>query len=273
MAGSSLVITLNSAREEADLARFIKSSSDPRGQAKVLQQYFERIASGTEGAGWDIQTGDVAPVAASGTWTCASVIATDEAVLAGVTLAFTASPSLETDVLVTVPSAKAFASSTDLNLAGGTITETAHGYVTGDVGQLTTSSSLPTGFSLSTNYFVIKQSADKYKLASSKANALAGIAIIPTGLGVGNQTFTLTVNSWVAKSLCDAVNAHSLLSKLVVATCAAGVVTVTALQKGIIGNQIAFTDNDSTITSSGSGFLAGGLGGAKSATVHYSRGL
>jgi len=273
MAGSSLVITVNSARTEGDLARFVKDASDPRGEAKALQRYFERVASGTETAQFDVQTGDVAPVAASGTWTNATVIATDEAVLGGVTFVFTATPSLATDVLVTVTSAKAFASSTDISLAGGVITETAHGYLTGYYGQLTTSVTLPTGFSTSTNYWVIKLDADHYALASTKANATAGVAIIPTGLGSGNQTFTLVDNGFTASKLAAAVNAHSTLSKIVVATSALAVVTVTALQRGVVGNFIAFTDNDGTITSSGSGYLAGGLGGAKSATTHYSRGL
>jgi phage tail sheath gpL-like len=180
---SSLVITVSSDRSEADLARFVKDTTDPRGQAKVLQQYFERVASGTELANWTVQTGDVAPVAASGTLTLVSAVATDAVTVGATTFTATSTPSLATD-------------------------------------------------------WEIDGASDALDAAS----------------------------------LAAAINANTTANKLVTATVASNVVTITAKQKGIVGNFIPLTSADATITASGSGLLAGGLGGAKSAVVTYSRG-
>ncbi len=271
---TSLVVTLKSSRSLTDLAdRFSCSTTTPHVAAQKLISFIDAANGGLEPCSLDVQTGASAPVAASGTWTLVSVIATDEADLGGVAFTFTASPTLETDVMVTVPTASVLASSTDINTTNGILTETTHGFVTGDLGQLTTSSALPTGFSLSTNYFVIKVTADTYRLASSLANATAGTYIRPTTTGTGNQTFTLVANTYKACQLSNAVNAHSTLSKIVKATYASNVVTVTCRTKGVVGNFIQFTDNDTTITSSGSGYLAGGTGGAQSDAVNYVYGL
>lgn len=64
-----------------------------------------------------------------------------------------------------------------------------------------------------------------------------------------------------AASLAACINAHSVLSKVVAATSASNVVTVAALQKGVVGNQIPISSADATIVASGS-FLADGAGGA-----------
>lgn len=69
-----------------------------------------------------------------------------------------------------------------------------------------------------------------------------------------------------AASLCAAINANPTLSKVVYATSSAGVVTVTAHTKGLIGNQIPISSADATITASGA-FLTGGTGGASAAPV------
>lgn len=271
---STLSILLKTNRSVADLTgKLVKDSTARKETIRALIAFLQGVGGGTEEASISLQTSAAAPVAASGTWTLATVIATDVASVGGVDFTFTATPSLETDVLVTVPSAKAFASATDISITSGDITESAHGYETGDVGRLTTSSALPTGFSLATDYFVIKVSSGVYRLASSLANAQAGTQIIPTAIGTGNQTFTLTPDTYVASKLAAAVNAHATISQIVTATYAAGVVTVTAKQKGVVGNFIQFTDSDSTITSSGSGYLTGGTGGATSAATTYSFGI
>lgn len=271
---STIVITVKSELSQAHAQQYYQpSATKPKEAAIALQNLFHRLASGVDAGSIDIQTAATAPVAASGTFTLASVIATDIANVGGVDFTFTSSPTLETDVEVDVPSAKAFASASDISIVNGNITESAHGYETGDIGRLTTSSALPAGFALSTDYYVIKISSGVYRLASSLANAQAGIQIIPTDIGVGNQTFTLTVNTYNAAKLAAAINAHSTIGKLVVATAAAAVVTVTALQKGVCGNFIQISDPDSTITTSGSGYLTGGTGGAQEAVVHYALGI
>lgn len=270
---TSLVITIKSGRSVADLARVIKATTDPRGEARALSHLFQRLASGTEpGSSFDVQTGGATPAAATNTITGVSVVATNTFVIGGVTFTYTASPSLETDVMVTVPTASVLASSTDISITTGILLETAHGFVTGDLGRMSTSSVLPTGFAVSTDYFVIRISADSYKLASSLANATAGIAIIPSTAGTGNQTVTLTANTYKACQLANAVNAHSTISQIVTATYAAGVVTLTAKQKGVVGNFIATTSSGGTMTVA-TATLTGGTGGATSAATNYSRGL
>lgn len=84
---------------------------------------------------------------------------------------------------------------TKVAATGNTVSITAHGQVTGAVGQLTTSSSLPTGLSTSTNYYLIVVDANTIKFASSLANAAAGTAIALTAPGAGTQTFTPTALS------------------------------------------------------------------------------
>lgn len=68
-----------------------------------------------------------------------------------------------------------------------------------------------------------------------------------------------------AAALAAAINAHTDASKLVSATSAVNVVTITALQRGLLGNHIALSETGTTIVCTGSGFLAGGTGGATNA--------
>ena len=56
---------------------------------------------------------------------------------------------------------------------------------TGAVVRVTSSGSLPTGLSASTDYWVIRQSDNEVKLATTRANAEAGTAIDLTGAGSG----------------------------------------------------------------------------------------
>ena len=93
------------------------------------------------------------------------------------------------------PGAKTFASATDVNIGTDVITQSAHGFTTGLVGQFTTSNTLPTGISAVTNYFIIVVDSNSYKVATSLANALSGTQLDITGTGTGNQTFTPTALS------------------------------------------------------------------------------
>ena len=72
------------------------------------------------------------------------------------------------------------------------ITKTSHGYSTGLKVALT-GSSLPTGLS-ATDYYIIKLTANTFKLASSLANAIAGTPVDITAVAVGAtaHTYTLT---------------------------------------------------------------------------------
>lgn len=67
----------------------------------------------------------------------------------------------------------------------------------GTVIRVTTTGTLPTGLSLATDYYVIRQSATTIKLATSLANALAGtpVAIDITAQGTGTNTVTVTLTT------------------------------------------------------------------------------
>lgn len=73
------------------------------------------------------------------------------------------------------------------------MTKTAHGYLTGLKAQVSNSGGeLPAGLSAATDYFLIRLSADTFKLATSLVNAQAGTAIDITTNGTGTQTITPT---------------------------------------------------------------------------------
>lgn len=95
--------------------------------------------------------------------------------------------SIEAVIDVNTPSAGVFtAAVTDI------ITDVAHGFPTGLKGQASTTTTLPAGLSLATDYFVIALTADTYSLATSYALALAGTAVDITDTGTGTHTFTPT---------------------------------------------------------------------------------
>lgn len=62
--------------------------------------------------------------------------------------------------------------------------------LTGTRVRLTTTTTLPAGLALATDYYVIRLSDSTFKLASSYANALAGTAIDITDAGTGVHTIT-----------------------------------------------------------------------------------
>ena len=85
-----------------------------------------------------------------------------------------------------------------------------------------------------------------------------------------NQFLVTGSDTVVAAALAAAINVHTVLSLSVSATSAAGVVTITAKQRGTIGNHILISKSGAPITLSGAA-LAGGTGGAQSATHLISR--
>jgi len=81
-------------------------------------------------------------------------------------------------------------------------------------------------------------------------------------------------NTADAESLAAKINAHSVLSKLVSASAASGVVTVTALEKSALGNHIALASSNGTrLAVTGSGYLASGTGGHEIAGATISQGV
>ena len=79
----------------------------------------------------------------------------------------------------------------DVNVGTDTITETAHGLVTGDVVRLTSTGTLPAGLALATDYYVIRIDNDNFKLAASAVNAEQGTPVTITA-AAGGGTHTVT---------------------------------------------------------------------------------
>lgn len=73
----------------------------------------------------------------------------------------------------------------------GVVTLAAHGLATGDAITLSTTGALPTGLAISTTYFVIYVSSSTFRLATTRANALAATAINTSGSQSGVHTATL----------------------------------------------------------------------------------
>lgn len=83
-----------------------------------------------------------------------------------------------------------------------------------------------------------------------------------------NQFDTSGSDSAIATDIAAKINAHSVLSLIVSASANAAVVTVTSLNKGVIGNQIPISSPDATITASGTE-LSGGTGGANDSATAF----
>jgi phage tail sheath gpL-like len=110
-------------------------------------------------------------------------------------------------------------------------------------------------------------------------------AIATDAITIGPVTFTATSTPTLsthweidgaddtadAASLAAAINAHATASQVVTATSNLGVVTVTAKQRGVVGNYINISSADATITASAAN-LAGGTGGATNAAESYTFG-
>lgn len=70
----------------------------------------------------------------------------------------------------------------------GVVSLTAHGLQTGDSIYLTTTGALPTGLSVNTRYWVVKNDANSFWLATSLANALVPTKITTSGSQSGTHT-------------------------------------------------------------------------------------
>lgn len=126
----------------------------------------------------------------------------------------------------------------DVTVGSDTIAETAHGMATGD-GPFRVSNSggaLPTGLTVDTDYWIIAATADTYKLASSKANALALTPVdITAAAGGGTHTLRRNQNDVICAQLVQGLNAvvgNNYLAAQVTGAGETDYVTVTADSAG-----------------------------------------
>lgn len=93
-----------------------------------------------------------------------------------------------------------------------------------------------------------------------------------TGTPSGSAQFKKQTDATVtAANLVACINANPTLSKLMYATSALGVVTMTMLVPGTLGNEIALTGSTGIVRSGA--YLTGGAGGAETVAVTYHKGI
>jgi hypothetical protein len=81
------------------------------------------------------------------------------------------------------------------------ITSSSHGCGLGLKGRFTTTTTLPAGLLVLTDYFVIPVDTNTFKVATSRANALAGVYVDILDAGTGTHTFTPTSASGLSIQL------------------------------------------------------------------------
>lgn len=86
-----------------------------------------------------------------------------------------------------------------------TVTHTFYALLTGTRVQLTTTTTLPAGLSLATDYYVIKVTDTTCKFATSYANAIAGTAVDITDAGTGTHTINTVLPRYTNGDGVDAI--------------------------------------------------------------------
>ena len=83
-----------------------------------------------------------------------------------------------------------------VDFANNELDLTGHSYLSGDGPlRLTTTDTLPTGLALATDYWAIYVGANSIQLATSRANALAGVAVAFSDVGAGTHTISDTADT------------------------------------------------------------------------------
>lgn len=111
---------------------------------------------------------------------------------------------------------------------------------------------------------------DSITVGATVFTAQAGAAVL------GEATFqAATSNDATAASLVAQINAHPVASLLVVASALSAVVTITAVENGALGNDIAlsYLDNDTNVGAAISSVTAGKLDGGAGLTIGAFKGV
>lgn len=98
-------------------------------------------------------------------------------------------------------------------------------------------------------------------VSNNDTTTILNTVITAATSGNGTTSWTIGADATAdAVALAACINANTTLSKQVVATAASGVVTITALQRGVIGNGLALATSDATAFALVA--FTGGAGGA-----------
>ena len=119
---------------------------------------------------------------------------------------------------------------TDVTVSTSSAHVAAHNQVTGSLGTLTSTTTLPSPLNTGTNYWLIVLDANNFQFATSLSNAVAGTFVPLTDQGTGRHTFTPTASagntitgnmSVTGTSFCN-ISSLQLISNPASVTVAAG---------------------------------------------------
>jgi len=136
--------------------------------------------------------------------------------------------------------------------------------------------------SVETSQVTVQRSSTNPVAASAVFTLTSAVATDTVTIGTVTMTATSTptlATHWEidgasdtldAASLAAAINANTTLNKVVAATSSGAAVTVKALQKGLVGNQVPVASAGGTIAiTGGAAFLTSGTGGSDSTLTVY----
>lgn len=99
---------------------------------------------------------------------------------------------------------------------------------------------------------------------------IANVVITAATSGNGTSSWTIGADATAdATAMAACINANTTLSKIVSASAASGTVTLTVLQKGVIGNGLGLATSDATAFTLTA--FASGAGGAATAAETFGR--
>lgn len=141
------------------------------------------------------------------------------------------------------------------------VTKVAHTLQTGDgpVFVANSGGALPTGLAAATGYYVVKADADTLKLATTRANAFAGVTIDITGDGTGTQTMSSTAATRRPAVIASGVNTDADGGGAALPAHQAVPLTVAADCGFVAGDELLFVAVEGGAATLPLGFLAGEL--------------
>jgi hypothetical protein len=105
-------------------------------------------------------------------------------------------------------------------------------------------------------------------VTNNDTTTIANTVITAATSGNGTTSWTIGADATAdATAMAACINANTTLNKIVVATSALGVVTVTSVVKGLIGNGLALTTSDATAFALVA--FTGGTGGSSGSPVSF----
>jgi phage tail sheath gpL-like len=109
-------------------------------------------------------------------------------------------------------------------------------------------------------------------VAANDTVTIGGIVLTAKSSGASGAQFNIGADATATgDNLVAAIAAHATLGKVLTAANAAGTVTVTCNEKGLVGNLIGLASSNGTGIAVSASTLASGAGGAQGAAVTYGR--